>query len=263
MNYKKTVFILTAFALLIIASCKTKKTTSVKEPAKTINTDNTVKANLVNSINLNKNDFSYYSCNGTLKYKDPDQKVSVDVVMNMEKDKYLFLSATALFINVARVLATPDSLVILDLIHRKAIVSDYHYIKKMTGVPLTFTQLQNLIIGNAPFNHDLQTTITDTILQQIHITDVLNATQAQTVSYNAKSLKAQQTKVIERNAGKEFTIQYAEPFMQQANAFPSIMNINIQAEKNIECNFELKNFAFDKKKELVFSIPKTFEVVRY
>ncbi len=259
------VLILCVSALLIVASCKTKKVTEKpEEPAKTVSTENSAKANLLNSISLNKNDFSYYSCRGALKYKDPDQKIDLDVVINMEKDKYIFLSASALLgINVARVLATPDSLVILDLIHRKAIVSDYNYIRKMTGVPLTFVQLQNLITGNAPFNHDVKTTITDTVLQQIHLTDVLNSMQTQAVSYDTKTLKAQQTKVVERSGGKEFTVAYSSPYVYQSNAFPSKMNINIRAEKNIECNFELNNFAFTKKKDFVFSIPKTFEVVRY
>lgn len=252
------------WSVVLFSACKTKKaTTQPVEPAKVAVNENSAIETLLKSIELNRNDYNYINNRGKLKYDDGEQKADLDVVITLEKDKYIFMSVSAVLgLNVARVLATPDSLVILDLLHRKAIITNYDYLKRMSNVALTFTQLQNLIIGNAPFNHDLQTTITDTVLQQLFITQALPSNQTQSVGYELKSLRAQQTKVAERGGTKEFTINYYEAVYHKGYAYPSHININIRAEKNVKCEFELSNFVFEKKKDIVFSIPKTFTIVR-
>lgn len=248
--------------LVLAGSCKSKKGVTAG-PAKVVNSEETAKANLLKSIEANQNDLTYLTCRGKLNYTDPEQKADLDVVITMEKDRYIYLSVSALLgLNVARVLATHDSLVIIDLLHRKAIITNYDYVRRMSNVPLTFTQLQNLILGNAPFKHELQTIITDTVMQQVYVMQALSATQTQSVAYDLKSLKPQQTKVAERNRSKEFSIAYANPIQHQSYSYPTQLNINIRAEKNVQCVFELTNFAFEKKKDIVFSIPKTFEISR-
>jgi hypothetical protein len=57
-------------------------------------------------------------------------------------------------------------------------------------------------------------------------------------------------------------IEYTESYNHGSNSYPKEFNINIRAEKNMECRFAFDYFAFEKKKETRFVVPKNFETVR-
>ena len=66
----------------------------------------------------------------------------------------------------------------------------------------------------------------------------------------------------DKNVNRQFTVEYSNPYTHENNAYPSNVNINIRAEKNIDCKFKLSNFVFEKKKESIFSIPGNYEVIK-
>jgi hypothetical protein len=254
---------LIGFLLMIVlgSACKSKKSVTTQFPEAPQKTYNG-KAVLLKGINLVENNFSYYSATGKMDYKDDkmDQELGVNIVM--EKDQYVFLNVTALMgITVARVLATPDSLVILDLLHRRAIIANYDYVKKMTGADLRLTNLQNLIIGNTLFPNQEEKSKVDSLANAVQIIQQLTQSISQKTVYN-NILKVQQSSISEPAKKQELSITYHDVYTQGSNMFPAKFNINIRAEKNMESQLELKTFVFEKKKEIQFSIPKSYERVR-
>jgi hypothetical protein len=217
---------------------------------------------LIGAIAEQQNNFDYYSANGEMEYKDNDQSQELGVSIVMEKDKYLFLNVTALLgITVARVFVAPDSLVILDMLHRKAIIANYDYIQKMTGANLRLANLQNLIVGNTLFpNKEGQCKI-DTLVYTIQVIQALTQTVSQKTLYS-KNLKVSESSIGEPVKNHEFSVRYSNVYTEGSNLFPSTLNINIRAEKNMETQLELKTFGFEKKKDVQFSIPKSYERVR-
>lgn len=245
--------------LFTAVSCKSKKSLMGKaEQAPPVNKN----ALLISSIEAQQNNFDYYSASGEMQYKDNDQSLEVDVNIVMEKDKYLYLNVTALLgITVARVFVAPDSLVILDMLHRKAIIANYDYIQKMTGANLRLANLQNLIIGNTLFpNKEGQCKI-DTLVYTIQVIQSLSQTVSQKTLYN-KDLKVSESTIGEPAKNHEMAVRYSNVYTEGSNLFPSKLNINIRAEKNMETQLELKTFGFVKKKEVQFSIPKSYERIR-
>ncbi len=244
------------------ASCKSKKAV-VEQPPKSVAIASTSKATLFNRLLANSNALGYYSATGKATYQDKDQKVDLTASIVMEKNRYIWLKCNAfLGIEVARMMLTNDSVVILDQIHRKAIITDYSYIRRVAGLSLNLSQIQNLVIGNSLFEHDEKTALTDTVMMSILVSQALNQAQSATTAYNQNTYKVQRTIVIDQAQSKECRIEYAQPHNYQDNQYPSDININIRAEKNMQCRFQLSNFVFEKKKEVVFSIPKSYEVVR-
>lgn len=259
-----TFLLFLSVSIFLLGSCKTKKL--FKKSADLVGLDSSQldpRSFLIQKIDLNANDFSYYSCRGQAAYKDKDQSADLDVSIVMEKNRYIYMNATALLgIGVARILITPDSITILDLIHRKCIIANYSYLQKMTNVPMDLPRLQNMIIGNTIFDND-QSCIADTVLTYILLNNAISPSQVQTTYYQMSDLKVARSIIQEKITGREFRIEYAEPFPQNNNRFPSDININIRAEKNVECHFVLSNFVFEKKKEISFVIPKNFAITRY
>jgi outer membrane biogenesis lipoprotein LolB len=255
-----------ALGLLLVMvtafGCKSKKVTRTE----------TIKTNLpqqgptpievvLNTIDANVNNFSFYQSRAKVNYKDDNQKVELDINLVMEKDQYIWMSVTAVLgIEVARIMITQDSVKILDRLHRKYIATDFDYIQRLSNVPLKLNNLQNLIIGNTVFGNSVQKSVVDTILGAISVSTIIN-TQKQTTFYNA-NYKVNRTLIEEQNQSRQLNITYPTYSAFDQNVYPNAMNINIRAEKNLECTFELSNFVFTKKRETQFTVPSGYEVVK-
>lgn len=251
--------------LLVMATaigCKSKKIT------RTV----TIKTNLpqqgptptevvLNTIDANVNNFSFYQSRAKVNYQDDKQKIELDINLVMEKDQYIWMSVTAVLgIEVARIMITQDSVKILDRLHRKYIATDFDYIQRMSNVPLKLNNLQNLIIGNTIFSNSVQKSVVDTILGNITVSTLIN-TQKQTTFYNT-SYKVNRTLIEDQNQSRQLHITYPTYSTFDQNVYPNAMNINIRAEKKLECTFELSNFVFTKKRETQFTVPSGYEVVK-
>ncbi|MFN3444260.1 MAG: DUF4292 domain-containing protein [Bacteroidia bacterium] len=250
--------------LLIVAtnSCKSKKVVSTKPVETKLPQQGPTPTEVVlNTVDANTNNFSFYQSRAKVNYKDDKQKVELDVNLIMEKDQYIWMSVTAVLgIEVARIMITQDSVKILDRLNRKYIAADFDYIQRMSNVPLKLNNLQNLIVGNTVFNNSVQKSVVDTILGALSVSTLIN-TQKQTTFYNT-NYKVNRTLIAEQNQSRQLSITYPTYATFDQNVYPSALNINIRAEKNIECTFELSNFVFTKKRETQFTVPSGYEVVK-
>lgn len=250
--------------LLIVTtnSCKSKKVVTTKPLETKLPQQGPTPTEVVlNTIDANTNNFSFYQSRAKVNYKDDKQKVELDVNLIMEKDQYIWMSVTAVLgIEVARIMITQDSVKILDRLHRKYIAADFDYIQRMSNVPLKLNNLQNLIVGNTVFNNSVQKSVVDTILGALSVSTLIN-TQKQTTFYNT-NYKVNRTLIAEQNQSRQLSITYPTYATFDQNVYPSALNINIRAEKNIECTFELSNFVFTKKRETQFTVPSGYEVVK-
>jgi hypothetical protein len=257
----KTAIVLLLFLAVAGMGCKSKKVATTPLPARSEPVKPSTAELLIRKINSNENTFDYYAARGEADYKDPATKQSFDVAIVMEKSKYIWISITGLLgIEAARMKITADSIVILDRLHHQCYISDYGYLAKFAKADLNLDQLQQIIAGNAVFRNDEKQSIIDTVLSTVVVYTIIG-TQKQTAFYTS-NLKLSKNILSDRNVNRQLAVEYANPYIQGNNAFPAQLNINIRAEKNVECTFRLNNFAFEKKKEAAFSIPGSYEIIK-
>ncbi len=264
--YKITIALIALTILFFLGSCKSKKSIIQQPINKITTTGNAPDANLEGAllaINSNKNDYSYIKADAATYYNDGSSSYNLDVELVCEKDKYIWLRVTAIFgIEAARVMITPDKIQVLDRLNRKHITAGYSYLKSFTDIPLTFTQLQNLIVGNALFNATLGQSTTKNIDAEILINYIFNQNK-QSNLYNATTYKNRQSIVNDTLKNQALQIDYSNFIANGTNTYPANISINIKGEKNIACQFKLSNFAFDKKGEIQFSVPKSYQAIQY
>jgi hypothetical protein len=259
----KLFWVLGLLLVMVVAiGCKSKKITSYVPVKTSLPQQGPSPTGVVlNTIDANVNNFSFYQSRAKTYYKADKQKIELDINLVMEKDQYIWMSVTAVLgIEVARIMITQDSVKILDRLHRKYIATDFDYIQRLSNVPLKLNNLQNLIIGNSVFNNSVQKSVVDTILGAISVSTIIN-TQKQTTFYNA-NYKVNRTLIEEQNQSRQLNITYPTYSAFDKNMYPNVMNINIRAEKTLECTFELSNFVFTKKRETQFTVPSGYEVVK-
>jgi hypothetical protein len=253
--------ILVLLVLAGLVSCKTKKVSNRNT------TDLTSKSALriteiVEKTKLAKNSENLVYYKADVSYKDSKQDVGFDMEIQISKDKYIWMSAKAMgFVNVARIMIQPDSIRILDLINKVYISASYKYMQNFTSAPIQFEQLQNIFMGNVPFNPSFPGAKIDTTGTELKISQFFAFTLQN--SFHFADYKAHSVSLKDTIQNQDFNINFDHFTETGQNKFPSTIEINIQSEKKVECKFELNNFAFSQKREAQFAVPKTYKVKVY
>lgn len=256
-------FVFPLLFIVVFSACKSaqNRQTKLPEPIASSPAIVSTKSLLLSQITASQNVSSFHQASGTLNIKADKQNQELGITITIEQGKYILLNVTAVMgITVARVLATPDSIVMLDMLHRKCVIASYAYVQQLLKAELGYKQLEQILLGNTPFPLT-ENCIPDSVLGKIIITQPLPSNQVQIAHFNPL-FKVSKTELINRKDQQSFTVEYNQVYTKGTNLYPSALNINIRAEKSIESTLELSTFVFDKKKELQFTIPKSYEIQR-
>lgn len=143
---------------IFISSCRGPKHAINTSPVNPVESRTDFKSSKVLSEKLMENEFTYNWL--TSKF---DAETVVDgkttnfsVNVRARKDSALWMSISpALGIEVARLLATQDSVKFIDRINNKYFKGDYNYISQLLHTELDFDMLQSLLLGNSvSFDHE-------------------------------------------------------------------------------------------------------------
>ena len=131
----KLVFLL--LAVLTLASCR--KTFHKSQPIKVERP----------SIKVNEIEFEYFQSKAKIDFDDGTNEFSSPMTIRIRKDSVIWISVNpALGIEVVRALITPDSVFVIDKIHKAYYALGLNYIKNNFGVDMTFKMLQSALLGN-------------------------------------------------------------------------------------------------------------------
>jgi hypothetical protein len=148
---------------LIAAACRTAKNTqhAIKDSAvskspgvmlKPVDSVAILKQQLVETINAPLN-FSTFYGRAKANFNSSQASGSATVYIKMKKDSVIWVSVTGpLNIEGARVLITPDSVKIINKLEGYAQLSSITHLQKITRLPFSFNDLQNLILGRPVLN---------------------------------------------------------------------------------------------------------------
>jgi len=139
------------YSILLItffSACRThKKIVSTPLPLK-LKGENVIE--LFDSVEAHKFDFNWLVAKIEVEYTDRENDPqSFDVNLRARKDSAIWLSITPLLgIEVARVLITKDSLMIVDRIHKTYMARDYGYLEGLLKTKMNFEIMQAVMVGN-------------------------------------------------------------------------------------------------------------------
>lgn len=104
---------------------------------------------LIRSVGQSELDYQIFNAKTKIKIESKDDKTSFKGGLRIIKDSAIWMSITPLLgLEAARVLITPDSIKIIDRIHKEYYLKEFSYIEETFQAPVTFEQLQALMTGN-------------------------------------------------------------------------------------------------------------------
>ena len=106
---------------------------------------------LVAKIRANTLNYEWFVAKSRTKFEDKDNNVSFTVQIRHRKDSLLWMTIKKVSVEGARVRMTPTTIEILDRQNDEYTQKPFEFIHERSKIPLTFAELQQLVVGNALF----------------------------------------------------------------------------------------------------------------
>lgn len=270
MTIKKIAYILAVIVFLIscrsqkkiqkvIATPKDSVVVIVNEPK--IDTLALVKDAIgkMNSYNI---EFKTFSAKIKVDYqnskgKQPDFTANI----RMKKDEIIWMSLTGtLGIEGFRVKITPDSIYIMDKLASTYTVHPLVYLQELSQIPLDFSTLQNMIIGNPVFfNADSISAYRKDAGENVSLLSITSLFKHLLTLSNDNRISHSKLDDADPTRNRTCDLTYEEYESKGNVNFSTYRNIVISEKSKLEIQLKFKQFDFNPPEQTYpFNVPKRF-----
>jgi Domain of unknown function (DUF4292) len=211
-------------------------------------------------IERNQIDFRTFSAKIKVDFEDKDGKKSdLTAFVRLRKDSIMWISINALLgIEAARVLITPDSVKVLNKIDHVYRLSSVEALQEIANVPFTFTELQNVIVGNPVY---LDSNITSYLKNEkgislVSIGEVFK--QLLTVN-NDYTLQSSKLDDIDPTRSRTCLVIYGDLEKKNNIIFSKYRQITVSEKNKVDIQMDYKQYSFNEELGYPFSIPRNYK----
>ena len=158
-----------------------------------------------------------------------------------------------------RVLITPDSVKVLDKNNKTAQLRSVEYLQEVTKIPMKFTDLQNLLIGNPIF---LDSNINSYKKDDKSISLMsLGLLFKHLLTVNKDDYTLQYSKLDDVDAIRARTayLSYGDYQVKNGRRFSTHRKITVSEKSKLDIEMEFKQFDFNVDLNFPFNIPKNYK----
>ena len=261
-----------AVLMLLIGSCRSTKriqtamsrkdTIGVTAPLKDSKADSIrYMSDVYAAIVSNQVDFNTFSAKVKVDFEGADgKKNDFNAALRIKKDSVIWISINAVLgIEAFRVMITPDSVKVLNKLDRVVQLRSVSYLQEVTRIPLTFYDLQNLLIGNPLFldSSFVSYKKDEASVSLIHIGDLFK----HLLTVSSPDYKLQYSKLDDLDASKARTayIAYGNYTMKNNKPFSTFRKITVSEKAKLDIEMQFRQYDFNEQLNYPFSIPKNYK----
>jgi Domain of unknown function (DUF4292) len=212
-----------------------------------------IEANRINYVSFSaKMDVDYTGSDG--------KKYDVNAHVRMQKDSILWISITAIFgIEGVRAIITKDSIKILNKQDKLYTARSVSYLQEISDLPLTLSDLQNLIIGNPVFLGPVISSYSKSpgTISLYSKGDFFKTLL--TVNDGDRSLQSCKLDDVDEQRNRTCFLKYAEYEDKKIPSFSTKREINISEKGKTAVKLHFKQYDFNETLSFPFSVPKSYE----
>jgi hypothetical protein len=217
---------------------------------------------ILTTINENRIDFATFSAKAKVQYEDKNGKQpEFNAFIRIQKDSLIWVSISATFLGIEafRIQITPDSLIILNKLDKTIEYHPFSYVEKIAHIPLDFSLLQDILIGNPVYVGDSIVSFRQTESEVMIGTagrffkNLLNLSKA---NYTLRRMKLDD---INLNQNRTAGLSY-EGYEKNNNFnFSTFRTITVSEKTKVDIKIEFKQYEFNKDLSFPFNIPRNFK----
>lgn len=254
--------VIAAAAALFLTSCKTQQPT--------VSAPTNVNAPVTNTAFFKalekKSQFDQVRINSKIDAETGAFVPTIDATIYIENGKKVWMNMSAMFINVARGIATQEGIKGYEKWNKTYIESDFSYLNNLLNVNfINYDALQNLLVGKTfiPVN-EKDFTLTKNA-QGYSLTSAKNqkvTVDGKTSEYQVKmdyspEFELQNVQLKDVATSDNLEVQYSNWISAGAERFPQNVKIIIKGRKNGQILLENTKFDFSKM-ETPYSVPSNY-----
>ena len=219
-------------------------------------------ASILKSLEKNRINFTTFSAKIKVQYEDKNGKQpDFNAFVRLYKDSVLWISISATFLSIEafRILITKNKITIVNKLNKKVEYHSFSYIEDMAQIPLDFSTLQDLIIGNPIYlgdsivafrqteNHILIGTVGKFFKNLLTLSDDNNLIE--------------RSKLDDINIGQNRTgdLTYGEYQNNNGVSFATYREITVAEKTKVDVSLLFKQYEFNKELSFPFSIPRNYK----
>ena len=216
---------------------------------------------LYQKIQSNVIDFSTFSAKLKLDYTDQSGKSQgANAQIRLQKDSLMWVSLTgALGVEGFRAIITLDSVILMDKLEKTISRRSIASLQELTNLPVDFTALQDIIIGNPVY-------FTDNIVTYKNDGTQVTATSVgpyfkHLIDMDTLTGKINYSKLDDVEASRNRTcfIAFSDYITQQSKQFSTKREITVAEKSKLSVKIEYKQIAFGEVLSFPFNIPKSYK----
>ena len=270
MNKSVFYFFCLIFTSLLLVQCKAKKPLIDNETQ--IFLSKSKADTIVKKVIHNNFDFDDLKAKVNTRFKSREKNnMLFGTFIKMKKDSAIHATITVLNIPIVVALITPDSLKFINKKDQKYFAGEFSYVSKMLNTDITFSQLQNLLVGNPIMAdtlnpHYLIEENNDYYISSLSKNELLERSKSTTkdgawrVKYWINELyKTGKTIITNDSTDTQVEVFQADYKKIENQNFPNRTKVEIvTAKDSISINLNYQRVKINSNIEFEFSIPDNY-----
>jgi len=241
-----------------------KDTAIVKMPVKSDDSSfNKIPAlEVLNVLNKNKIDFKTFSSKAKVQYEDRNGKQpDFNAFIRLQKDSVLWVSISSTFLGIEafRIYITPDTLILLNKLDKTVEYHPFSYVETIVHIPLNFSVLQNMIIGNPVYVGDSIVSYRQTENHILIGTVGTFFKNLLTLSVAGDHLERIKLDDIDLTENRTAALLYGDYEHNGNFDFATSREISVSEKAKVDIRIAFKQYEFNKELSFPFSIPRNFK----
>ena len=212
-------------------------------------------------IQDNRIQFHTFSAKVKVDFEGSDGKKSdFNAFIRLKKDSILWVSINAaLGIEAFRLMVTPDSVKVMNKLDKVIQLRSVEYLQEMTKIPLSFTELQELLIGNPLY---LDSNITSYKRDEKSVSLISIGTLFKhllTVSNGEYLLMHSKLDDVDVIRARTADITYGDYETKNNILFSTYRRIIVSEKTRLDITLQFKQFEFNADLGFPFNIPRNYK----
>ena len=261
--------ILILLAIITLASCRSTKNIQTaiekKDTVESVATPKIDSTQLINNALLtlknNRIDYKTFSAKVDVDYRGGDDKhYDVNANLRMHKDSLIWISVNAVFgIEAMRLLINKDSVFLLDKLNKTYLTRSIDYLQEVSGLPLTLSNLQDILAGNPVFIDSVVSYSNDN--STISLLSI-GKTFKNLVTINGEKNVLVHSKLDDLDITRSRTadLNYDDYENKKGKSFSSKRRITVAEKNKLDISLNFKQYEFNDDLSFPFSIPKNYKL---
>ena len=213
-------------------------------------------------LNKNKIDFKTFSSKAKIQYEDRNGKQpDFNAFIRLQKDSVLWVSISSTFLGIEafRIYITPDTIILLNKLDKTVEYHPFNYVESIAHIPLNFSLLQNILIGNPVYVGDSIVSYRET---ESHILiGTVGAFFKNLITLSSENDHLERIKLddIDLNQNRTAALVYGNYEKNDHYDFATSREINVSEKSKVDIKILFKQYEFNNELSFPFAIPRNYK----